>query len=173
VERAERDVLTAVLSDTTGQHRDILDRFEPRDFTASPHHAVTWRAIQEVARRDEPVNIITVAREAECLPREHGPAMSAEALVDLAAAPAPDSLRRQTMTIVRASLYHRIQRAGDDSTVSPTTAPGASTTSSTRRRESPSTFREQATRLAGEHVRPAAAHQIAQRLDGVTAPRQR
>lgn len=113
VERAERDVLTAVLADATGRHHRILDRLEPGDFTASPRHAATWRAIRAVARRSEPVNAITVAWEAERLPPEHGLALSAEELVDLAGAPAPEGLRRQTTTIARASLYDRVQRAGD------------------------------------------------------------
>jgi replicative DNA helicase len=111
VERAERDMLTAVLTDTAGKHRRIRDRFEPGDFTASPRHAATWRAIQAVAHRGEPVNAITVAWEAERRPAEHGSALSAEELVELASAPALDSLRRQTTTVARASLYHRVQSA--------------------------------------------------------------
>jgi replicative DNA helicase len=173
VERAERDVLTAMLSDTTGRHRPLLDRFEPGDFTASPRHAATWRAIQVVARRGEPVNAITVAWKAEGLLAEHGPALSAEELVDLAAAPAPDSLRRQTTTIVRTSLYHRIQHAGDHLDRAAQDRSRGVDQVLNEAQGVAEDLREQATRLVGEHVQPSTVHRIAQQLDGATAPRQR
>jgi replicative DNA helicase len=173
VERAERDVLTAVLSDATSQHHQLLDRLEPGDFTASDRHAATWRAIQAVTHRGEAVNAITVAWEAERLPTEHGPALSAEELVDLAAAPAPDSLRRQTATIVRASLYHRLQHAGDHLD---RTARDRSRSVDQILNEAQGVaedLRDQASRLVGEHVSLATAHRITQQLDGSTATRQR
>ncbi|MFL6120742.1 DnaB-like helicase N-terminal domain-containing protein [Actinophytocola sp.] len=173
VERAERDVLTAALSDTSGQHRRLLDRFEPGDFTASPRHASTWRAIQAVARRGEPVTAITVAWEAERLPADHGPALSAEELVDLAAAPAPATVRRQTMTIVRASLYNRIQHAGDHLDRAARDRSRGVDQVLNAAQGVAQDLREQASRLVGEHVRSVTANRIAQQLDGSPAPRQR
>lgn len=173
VERAERDVLTAVLSDTTGRHHRLLDRFEPDDFTASPRHAATWRAIQAVARRGEPVNTITVAWETERLPTEHGPALSAEELVDLAATPAPDSLRRQTTTIVRASLYSRVQHAGDRLDRAARDRSRSTDQVLSEAHGVAENLREHASRLVGEHVQPATTHRIAQTLDGAAAHRQR
>lgn len=173
VERAERDALTAVLSDTTGKHRRLRDRFEPGDFTASPRHAAIWQAIQAVAGRGEPVNAITVAWEAEHLPAEHGPALSAEELVDLAAAPAPDSLRRQTATIVRASLYNRVQHAGERLDHAARDRSRSVDQVLNDAHATAEDLREHAARLVGEHVRPSTVHRIAQHLDGSTATRQR
>jgi hypothetical protein len=173
VERAERDVLTGVLSDATGQHRRILDRFEPGDFTASPRHAATWQAIQAVARRGEPVTAITVAWETERFPTDHGPVLSAEELVDLAATPAPDSLRRQTTTIVRASLYHRVQHAGDRLDRAARDRTRSTDQVLSEAQGVAENLREHASRLVGEHVRPANSSRIVQALDGATAPRQR
>lgn len=126
-----------------------------------------------MARRGEPVNAITVAWEAERIPAEHGSALSAEELADLAGAPSPDSLRRQTATIARASLYYRVQHAGGqlgraarDRTLSVdqvlSEAKGMA-----------ANVREQASRLAGGHAPAATAHRIAQTLDGPTTTRRR
>jgi replicative DNA helicase len=173
VERAERDVLTAVLSGTTDQHHSLRDRLEPGDFTASPRHAATWRAIQAVARRGEPVNAITVAWEAERLPPADGPALSAEELVDLTAAPVPDSLRRQATTIARASLYHRVQRAGDHLNRAAHDHSRSVDQLLSSAQDTAVNLREHASRLIGQHAPAATASRIAQHLDGPTTTRQR
>jgi hypothetical protein len=165
VERAERDILTAMLSNGSGQRPHFRDRFEPDDFTASPRHAATWRAIQAVVRRGEPVNAITVAWEAERLPLDHGPALSAEELDELAAAPVPDSLRRQTATIARASLYHRVQRAGDHLNRAAHDRSRSVDQVLSTAQDAAANLREQATRLTGQHAPASIANRITQELD--------
>jgi replicative DNA helicase len=137
VERAERAILAAVLHDPTGQHTELRDRLQPEDFTARHEHSNTWRAVQTVAARGEPINLVTVAWQLEHLPPEHQPALSHDELtnvVALAIDPLPttdrtestrstdntrtmapsEAIERQVATIARASLYHRVRSASKE-----------------------------------------------------------
>lgn len=110
VERAERAVLAGVLNDPDGSLTDLLGRIQPDDLAHSAEHQNTWRAIQVVARRGEPVNVVTVALEAERLPSVHQPAMS---IADMMALDPPShDMTRQVNVIGRASLHHRFKQAG-------------------------------------------------------------
>lgn len=172
VERAERDILAAVLSDTTGQHQHIRDRLEPADFTASPRHAATWRAVQALVRQAQPVNAITTAWESERLPAEYGPALTADELVDLTSAPPPSHLRRQITMVARASLYYRSQAIGEQLTTSAQDRTRDVEQILTEAQDSAAALRDQTSRLAGERAPAALAHRIRQ-LNGEAATRQR
>lgn len=172
VERAERDILAAVLSDTAGQHQHIRDRLEPADFTASPRHTATWRAIQELARQAQPINAVTVAWESERLPDEHGPALTADELVDLVSGSPPIHLRRQITTVARASLYYRVQAIGEQLTTSAQDRARGVDQILTEAQGAAEVLRDQKARLAGERVPAAFAHRMRE-LDGQSSARQR
>lgn len=112
VERAERAVLAGVLNDTQGDLAVLLDRIQPDDLTHSAEHQNTWRVMQEVARRGDPVNYVTVAWEAERLDSTNHPILP---VTELAALEAPSGdLTRQVNVIGRASLHHRFKQASTD-----------------------------------------------------------
>lgn len=112
VERAERAVLAGVLNDPQGDLAVLLERIQPDDLTHSPEHRNTWRVMQVVARRGDPVNYVTVAWEAERLDPAHQPILPT---TELAALEAPTGdLTRQVNIIGRASLHHRFKQASAD-----------------------------------------------------------
>jgi replicative DNA helicase len=145
VERAERAVLAGVLNDTQGELAVLLDRIQPDDLTHSPEHQNTWRAMQAVARRGDPVNYVTVAWEAERVVSAHQPILP---LDELAALDAPGGdLTRQVNVISRASLHQRFKQASDD-LVAATRQPGQDVTQLLRiARQTASTLQDHARRL--------------------------
>ncbi len=75
--RAERDLIHLALRGNT----EVL-RFIPQDF-ANRAHANTWRAIQALYDRREPVNYVSVYTETRALPARHRTTLSAQQLQHL------------------------------------------------------------------------------------------
>lgn len=65
VERAERHLIHAALTEPPERQTALLHQFQPHDFVASPRHADTWHAMRTLAERGDPVDAITVAWELE------------------------------------------------------------------------------------------------------------
>ncbi|WP_026316738.1 DnaB-like helicase N-terminal domain-containing protein [Actinokineospora enzanensis] len=117
VERAERQVIQAVLADPQVQESGLLQRLRPEDFTASKAHENTWRAIQAVAERG-PVDPILVAWEAEVLAADprHGyraedrVALGAAELSSMSTEPVGD-VGRAVSTVARSALARHARLA--------------------------------------------------------------
>jgi hypothetical protein len=115
VERAERRVIHAVLSDDP-QWREsgLLQRLRPEDFVASPAHRATWCAIQAVAASGVPIDPITVAWQAETAVEGDGtpgqPALSPAELATMREAPTGD-VGRAISTVTRSALAHHARHA--------------------------------------------------------------
>lgn len=106
VHRAERQIIATVLDPHLPSH-DLTEQLTPDDFTADPAHAETWRAIQAVSRRGEPVDTMTVAWELGKVSADTAPAdLAVESLIALAPLSQRDPSRALT-TVSRASLAHR------------------------------------------------------------------
>lgn len=110
VQRAERDVLAAVLHDPDRNLTDLVEHLQPEDFTQSPAVANTWRVVKNLASRGDPVDPIIVAWELEGLPADRGPVLSTDDLTGLRAPHSP--LSWQVSAVARASLHQRMQRSG-------------------------------------------------------------
>ncbi|RJQ66185.1 hypothetical protein D5S17_35765 [Pseudonocardiaceae bacterium YIM PH 21723] len=115
VERSERRVIQAVLTDTDLQASDLLHNLQPEDF-ASRAHGNTWLAIQMAAETGRPFDAIMVAKECERLVqiaetkegyRSPGTEMLAtKELIDLGQEPArnPERVVAAVKTVAKASL---------------------------------------------------------------------
>lgn len=118
VERAERQVIQAVLADPQWRRSGLLARLRPEDFTASKTHENTWRAIQAVAGRDGPFDPILVAWETEVQaadPRrgfraEDRMALGAAELSSMSAEPVGD-VGRAVSTVARSGLARHARLA--------------------------------------------------------------
>ncbi|MEU3628343.1 DnaB-like helicase N-terminal domain-containing protein [Amycolatopsis coloradensis] len=110
VERSELRMIGAALREP---RPELLERFEPQDFTSSPAHANTWRAILALAstRPPTPIDPITVAWETEKLSARFGEGLPGDDLMILASHP-PGAVNDSTISVViQASLYQRAQEA--------------------------------------------------------------
>lgn len=118
VERAERDIIHAVLADPRGPAAPLLTRLRPEDFTALPEHRATWRAIQSLFDRNEPIDPLMVAWESEVLaaspaaPLDGRTALPAEALIEMSTTPAKD-IAKGVSLVARASLSELARKGRD------------------------------------------------------------
>jgi replicative DNA helicase len=110
-------MIHAVISDVRWQDSGLAQRFRPEEFI-SPEHANTWRAIQELLRRGEPVDPLEVAWEAESfandpnqvLPAIDHQALPAAVLARMAEPPSTD-VRRAISTVARSAMSQHAQLA--------------------------------------------------------------
>ena len=101
--RAERQIIATVL-DPHLPSLGLTEQLTPDDFTADPAHAETWRAIQAVSRRGEPVDVMTVAWELGKAGIDTAPSgLDAESLMALTPLSQRDP-SRALATVSRASL---------------------------------------------------------------------
>jgi hypothetical protein len=115
VARAEKRLINATLADVDGNRPDLRARFQPGDFTGSPEHANTWRAIQSLASGTppQPIDPVIIACETERLADRHGDGLPAEQLIAMSRAPVAVTDRTIT-TVVRAAMFHHAQQARDE-----------------------------------------------------------
>jgi hypothetical protein len=102
VHRAERHLLHLAVHSGTNVELDLT----PQDFQ-SPRHANTWRAIQQLRERGEPVNYVSVFQETRN-PFPHQPVLSDKQLtgMEFAGKPnaSPERIAKSLRTVVDASL---------------------------------------------------------------------
>jgi replicative DNA helicase len=102
VHRAERHLLHLAVHSGTNVDLDLT----PQDFQSS-RHANTWRAIQQLRDRGEPVNYVSVFQETRS-PFPHQPVLSDKQLtgMEFAGKPnvSPERIAKSLRTVVDASL---------------------------------------------------------------------
>lgn len=98
--RAERDLMHLALRGNT----EVL-MYGPQDFTRR-EHANTWRAIQNLQARGEPINYVSVFSEQRALPAQHRPALSAHQLQRLENRDliTPSEIRRAFAVVTRSAI---------------------------------------------------------------------
>jgi replicative DNA helicase len=116
-----------VIADVGWQTSGLAQRFQPEDFLSSEHRN-TWRAIQELLRRGDPVDPLEVAWEAEPvvadpaqdLPDHDRQALSAAVLATMAEPPTTN-VQRAISTVARSAMsqharaaQHEIAQAATD-----------------------------------------------------------
>jgi len=110
VERAERHLIHAVIADPHPRHTSLLELLHPEDFVASTAHANTWRAIQTLARRGDPIDPVTVASETEPLTSDPSQRLAARDLATMRTPPHGDT-HRAIATVARSALTNHARRA--------------------------------------------------------------
>lgn len=176
VERAERHVIHAVIADPRWREEGLLDRLRPEDF-ASQAHANTWRAIQAVAKRGEPVDPVTVAWEAEVVaqnPRsgfraEDRAVLSAVELSGMSTAPTGDT-GRMISTIARSSLTKLAREARQEIAQAAADRGRGVQDALATGRAAGERLEEHASRLGGTPAKPAELSPMARRLAGERDP---
>lgn len=111
--RSELEVLHAVLVDPEWQASGVLWRFAPADFAQDLAHANTWRAMQSLQQRGEPIDYVTVAYEVRGLAAAHGRGLTPNDLAR-AAATEPVDPRAAIDRLARASIFRRAAEARAD-----------------------------------------------------------
>jgi replicative DNA helicase len=111
-------VIQAVITDPWWSRSGLIERLRPEDFRGSPAHATTWRAIQLLDGRNEPIDPVMVAWTAERLIADPQtaheanlrPGLSPSDLASMRDAPLGD-IHRAVTTVVRSALSHHARQA--------------------------------------------------------------
>lgn len=132
----QRRVIQAVIcDDPTWREAGLTQRLRPEDFVGSPAHASTWRVVQDLVCRNEPVDPITVAWHLQAASAaEDGPVgLPVADLVDMRRAPDGD-VARAVSTVARAALaeHARIARVEVQSAANDRSTPLADVMGSAR-----------------------------------------
>ncbi len=114
VKRAEEQLIHAVIADP--QWHGLLDRLRPEDFLAFAGHENTWRAMQELRRRDEPTDPMMVGSELEAVvavPGRDGARLSMDHLMTMGTAP-PPGVARAVDLVTRSALAQHARLAREE-----------------------------------------------------------
>jgi replicative DNA helicase len=109
VERAERQVIQAVITNPQWQNVGLLESLQPDDFVTSPIHRNAWRAIQHLAHRGELIDPIMVAWETESFSLQQPPTSDLAIMVN----PPHGDIQRAVSIVAQSALARIAQQSQD------------------------------------------------------------